>query len=573
MEDDKSYMKKLKSEDLDKGLEEAGSEHRYQYILLFSLFFLKIVTDSFYCPLPYFLMDPKIKCLDEKNLYTKECTMSQICNEKNNLLDSRHLLNSTINQTNQMLSDISKKYKIDENVKKSFSFITEFDLECNYLLVGFLASSVSVGSLLSNIIGPLLTENMGRMSSITVILVFDIFVKSSMFFIPEVNYLFLIFLLVNVTNNCIYNALSLYINEMVSANKRGLFFCIFNSMYGISGIIYTLVFNLTFSWKVLQALSIGASVISLLINVLFLKESIRYLFMKNKKAEIFETLKFIASINGRQSNLEAWETHLKINSAVSLENLDNNNNNLNLSERGNLAAAAAERSVFAKLFVNKEVIYNFFVFNFISLVIISGIIYNAIEIKMTQDTFLYPIIFYTMDFIVIFTTGFIIEMPALGRKIPAIFFSLLAAVFYSVKYVDILGNPGSSRFWIDLIIRQSVGISFNILMEYNLEIYSTDIRATAFNINKIFSRLGDFFTPLLLAKNRALCTLMLSVIYLITALMTLNLKETQGQHLDEEVKESAEMSLKARMLTDKDAKENVNADDAENLLKKKAAAH
>jgi len=144
-------------------------------------------------------------------------------------LDSKNLLNSTINQTNQILSDISNKYKIDESVKKSFSFITEFDLECNYLLVGFLASSVSVGSLLSNIIGPLLTENMGRLSSITVVLVFDIFVKSSMFFIPEVNYLFVIFLLVNVTNNCIYNALSLYINEMVSANKRGLFFCIFNS--------------------------------------------------------------------------------------------------------------------------------------------------------------------------------------------------------------------------------------------------------------------------------------------------------------------------------------------------------
>ncbi len=560
-------MKKLKSEDLDKGLEEAGAEHRYQYIILFTLFFLKIVTDSFYCPLPYFLMDPKIKCLDEKSQqYTRECTLNNICIEKNKLLDKEHLGNSTINQTNIALEKLSKKYKIDEDVKKSFSFITEFDLECNYLTIGFLASSVSVGSLLSNIIGPLLTENMGRLSSITVILVFDILVKSSMFIIPEVNYLFVIFLLTNVTNNCIYNALSLYVNEMVSANKRGLFFCIFNSMYGISGIIYTLVFNLTFSWKVLQALSIGASVISLLINILFLKESIRYLFMKNKKAEIFETLKFIASVNGRQSNFEAWETHLKINSQVSLDNLNNNNDNNNLSQRGIQAAEASERSVFAKLFANREVIYNFFVFNIISLVIISGIIYNAIEIKMTQDTFLYPIIFYLMDFIVIFTTGFIIEMPSLGRKIPAIFFSLLAAVFYSIKYVDILGNPGSSRFWIDLIIRQSVGISFNILMEYNLEVYSTDIRATAFNINKIFSRLGDFFTPLLLAKDRALCTLLLSIIYMLTALMTLNLKETQGQHLDEEVKDCVELSDKGKML---DTKENGNGDDNENLLMRK----
>jgi len=561
MEEDKSYMKKLKSDDLDKGLEEAGSEHKYQYILLFTLFFLKIVTDSFYCPLPYFLMDPKIKCLDERNQYTKECTMNQICNEKNALTESANFQNSTVKETNEMLEKITKKYKIDDNIPKSFSFITEFNIECNYMLIGFLASSVSVGSLLSNIIGPILTENMGRLSAITVILIFDIIVKSSMFFIPEVSYLFLIFLLTNVTNNCIYNSLSLYINEMVSASKRGLFFCIFNSMYGISGIIYTIVFNLTFSWKILQILSIVASVISLLINVLFLKESIRYLYMRNKKQEIFDTLRFIAKVNGRLSNFEAWETNLKINSKVSLENLKNNNNSEEI-EQSNVPSAS-ERNVFSKLFANREVIYKFLVFNFISLVIISGIIYNAIEIKMTQDTFLYPIIFYFMDFIVILTTGFIIEMPSLGRKVPAIFFSLIAAIFYSVKYVDILGNPSSSRFWIDLIIRQSVGISFNILMEYNLEVYSTDIRATAFNINKIFSRLGDFFTPLLLAKNRALCTLLLSIIYLLTALMTLNLKETQGQCLEEEVKEAP---LKTN---EKKSQNELTSEEDESLLKKK----
>ena len=77
-------------------------------------------------------------------------------------------------------------------------------------------------------------------------------------------------------------------------------------------------------------------------------------------------------------------------------------------------------------------------------------------------------------------------------------------------------------------------------MEFNLEIYSTDIRSTAFNLNKIFSRLGDFFTPILLAKNRALCTLILSIFYLATALLVMNLKETQGVHLSEKVESEPE---------------------------------
>jgi hypothetical protein len=555
MELNRNYVRKLRSEDLDTALNKAGSDNRYQYILLLSLFFLKIVTDSFYCPLPYFLMDPKIRCLDEQFKYTKECTLGEVCKDNNPILNMKNITLSTDSKNSTM-----KKYIYQDTVSKDFSFITFFDLECDYLTIGFLASSISVGSLLSNIIGPILTENIGRIGSITFILVFDIIVKSSIFFIPKVELLFFVFLLTNITNNCIYNSLSLYINEMVFSGKRGLFFCIFNSMYGISGIIYTVVFNIYFSWKVLQYLSIASSVISLLINIFFLKESIRYLFMKNRKEEIFDTLKYIAKVNGRLPEYEEWENTFKINSDLRLESPSTD---ASAVTREDIETVADKKNVFAKLFSNSEVIFNFLTFNIISLVIISGIIYNAIEIKMTKDTFLYPIIFYTIDFLVIFITGYIIEIPALGRKLPSIFFAFTAAIFYSVKYFDILNNPYSSRFWIDLIIRQSVGISFNILMEYNLEVYSTDIRATAFNLNKIFSRLGDFFTPILLAKNRGLCTLVLSIFYLVTALLVMNLKETQGVHLSENVKESEPETPKDCKSAGSPLKTNDSADNEE----------
>lgn len=502
---------KLKREELDKGLEAAGSNHRYQFILLFSLFFLKIVTDSFYCPLPYFLMDPKINCLDDStNLYTKQCNLNEVCEYNSKI---------THNTPNKLIF-----YKLDKSTSNSYSFITQYRLDCNYLHIGFLVSAASIGNLLANIIGPILTENIGRKSTLTVTLFFDILVKSSIFFIGDVNYLFVVLLLTNLTNNIVYNAISIYLNEMVNSDKRGLFFCIFNSLYGISGIIFTIIFNLSFSWKILQMVSVFASVISLLINIFFFSESIRYLFMQKKNTQILETLNYIAKINGRTSEYESWLNIQKLNQADNL-----------LTEENQKFENTSNPIV--KIFSNKRVVYDFLTFCLISLVIISGIIYNAVEIKMTKDTFLYPIIFYFMDFIVIFITGFIIEIPALGRKLPAIFFSVLAAIFYSMKYVDILNNPTSSRFWLDFLIRQSVGISFNILMEYNFEIYSTDIRSTAFNINKLFSRVGDFFTPLLLAKNRGLCTITLSVGYLVISLLTLNLVEPKGHILKEKVEE------------------------------------
>lgn len=538
MELNRNFIKKLRAEDLDTALNKAGSDNRYQYIFLFSVFFLKIVTDSFYCPLPYFLMDPKIKCLDEKFQYTKECHLETLCENKNTFIDISNMNNIPTKYQNMTLL---KNYEYAENVTNDYSFITFFNLDCDYLMIGFLVSSVSLGSLLSNMIGPILTENIGRTGSISFILVFDIIIKSSIFFIPKVELLFFIFLFTNITNNCIYNALSLYINEMVFSGKRGLFFCIFNSMYGLSGIIYTILFNVYFSWKYLQYLTIACSFISLLINIFFLRESIRYHFMKNRKEEVFETLRYIAKVNGRTSEYEDWENSFKMNSDLSLES-----NQADISStRENIETATSKRNVFSKLFASWEIIYNFFTFNIISLVIISGIIYNAIEIKMLKDTLVYPIIFYAIDFTSIFITGYIIEIPALGRKIPSIFFALLAAIMYSVKYILVLNYSFPNTFWIDLVIRQSVGISFNILMEYNLEIYSTDIRATGFNLNKIFSRLGDFFTPILLIKNRALCTLTLSILYLITALLVLNLKETQGVHLSEKITENTNNNINA----------------------------
>lgn len=146
------------------------------------------------------------------------------------------------------------------------------------------------------------------------------------------------------------------------------------------------------------------------------------------------------------------------------------------------------------------------------MVIISGIIFNAIDIKSSNNS-LYPIIFYGVDFVTILAMGWIIDLPYFGRKKPALFFSFLSAFLYLTKYLVMLNKgPDASIFSLDLATRVSVSLSFNVLMEYNFEIYSTDIRSTAFNINKLLSHFGDFFTPLLMSYNRPIATLILGKI-------------------------------------------------------------
>jgi hypothetical protein len=182
------------------------------------------------------------------------------------------------------------------------------------------------------------------------------------------------------------------------------------------------------------------------------------------------------------------------------------------------------------------------------LVTISGLIYNAMELKTTKDTFLFPIIFYFTDFLIILFTGYLIDLPILGRRIPAVTFSLLGGIFYTIKFFFLkhLGEA-TSFFWLDYAIRLCVSISFNILIEYNLEIYSTDIRATAFNINKLFSRVGDFTLPLILATDRQVATALMSVMYLFMTLFVMKLRETQGEKLRETVDDSDRLELEEEM--------------------------
>jgi MFS family permease len=497
---------KLKSDDVEEGLKMSGSNHRYQVFMIFVFLFAKVVTDSFYAPLPYFLMDPNITCKDERsNRYNKECIFSEVCIKNKEL--------SLKNQT-----QIKYKFIKEEN----FSWVTSFNIYCESFKLGVLASSASIGFLLSNIICPLLTENIGRKHTLSLTLIVGILIQSSIFFTTDFYLIYTILLLMNLTNNIVYNAASLYLNEMVDSKNRGLYSCLFNSMYGISGIIYTIVFNITFDWRILQLVTIGSGSIALILNLIFMRESIRYLFIKNKNKEILDTLTYISKFNGKHDRFNEWKEKL----------IADDLNDSHYRSNHSSSILKKEKNPISLIFTNDTVIYNFITFCVVSLVTISGLIYNAIEIKTSKDTFLVPIVFYFTYFLIILVTGFLIDLPIFGRKKPSIVFSITGGVLYLVKYFSIVKfGEGTSIFWLDYLIRLSVSVSFNILIEYNLEIYSTDIRATAFNINKLFSRLGDFTLPLILASDRALATILLGGLYLFMSIFIFKLKETRGKKL------------------------------------------
>jgi MFS family permease len=514
-----NIKKNLTSSDLENGLNAVGGNNKFQFYIIFSFIFLKVVTDSFYCTLPYFLTDPKIICLDEKtSLYSVPCHLRDVCKINSDSGDK-----------------IKYKLKDENNNNVKLTFINDFSLMCDEVKIGLLASTASVGNLLSNIISPMLTDNLGRIKSIQITLIIDIAIKVLLFYSNDLNYVMMILIIINLTNNLVYTAASLYINEMVSSEKRGTYSCWFNGFYGISGIAYTVIFSITNSWRYLHGFTVLASVISFILVFLLLEESIRFYFMTGDNELIWRSLDKISKINNREEIYHSWKESLPNEEGATVFG-SNYNSNLSTaySDSGQKSQSCCSNNNITKIFTNKDNLFNFISFSIISLVTISGIIYNAVDMKYTEVVPLFPIIFYSVDFIIIVLCGYVIDSPSFGRKIPSLFFSILCSAFYMVKYF-IHSNKISSNsvFIVDFIIRCSVSISFNILIEYNFEIYPTDIRSTAFNLNKLFSRLGDFITPIGMSTNHGRMTLIIAVMYFVMSIFIFYLRETQGEVLKE----------------------------------------
>ncbi len=932
---------KFSSNEVDNGLEAAGSNHSYQLLIIFIFLFLKVVTDSFFCPLPYFLMNPNITCftmnLDDSKIIGKfNCNLNKVC-LINHIYDSIHNINDIDDKQHGYKKPQLNEFKflnfiLDKNKLKN-TFINSFDIYCNSIKIGLIGSSASIGNLIANIISPFFTDYLGRIKTIKLVLLFDILIKILLFYIKDFTNLILILTLVNITNNIIYFAACLYINEMVSSSHRGVYSCYFNSFFGISGILFTLIFYLTEEWRYLNLLSVSCAFISFVLISIFLNESVRFYSIKLDNYLIFDTLELISKFNKREKEFMTWKNNFceffqldesnflnnKTNSCKfnqlpvdkkdpryidqknyyfnpkqkinykqmnlrkiksfannedyynnlimdfsfeynqvknktsnkfddfyivqhnsnidsfiydfkeelyddknNIENItikkfrnakecnygtfDNNDNtdeiklhsckkdkNLNkdsfqrkkftLFEKSyfdnngekyskmsfipldNLIESRSlmsldnfkeeklastrdkpyyssdmfynevkhsnkngkmnhfNQSIFMQvklIFTNKNQFMSFAIFSYISFVTISGIMFNAIDMKESLDSMYYPLILFLTEFLIISSIGYLIELPSFGRKIPCIFFSLLAGVFYLLKYfmesdlrlnisnysmekienvkpfnlnksnltnfnnpntiiinnekkhnlksyenminnnsiiiynnrefdnlsvlnanktfkIDFIKsenpylndleksnnyqdftkfNQSSPMFYkyleyyiekekqnqknlkgkplsmeqinsfnkiqsniinndidrnllygkenirigdmddrnktldkkvfdvsfvilmINYFVRFTVSISFNILIEYNFEIYSTDIRSFAFSLNKLFSRFGDFFTPLLMSYNYNITSFILGILYITMGILIPLLRETRGEILTDVANES-----------------------------------
>ena len=265
-------------EKIEKIIELAGNEHRYQYFTLFVIIFLWINCNFLQCVLPFLEREPIVKYTDSDGVFHDAVTLtSDLCSE----LDGR-------------------EYQVVESF--GYSWVSEFHIECKSTDISNIGSFAFIG----NSVGALGFSFISKLISHKKIIIISCFclIISSFLSTLVKSYTYFYGLLVcgifmGFFGNCLCFSSVIIAEEIVSNKKRSLFSSLINVGYSLCGIIYTILFLAFKNWRNVIYVLIGALALTVILIWIFIYDSPReYIENKNYKKAL-EILEGIASFNGK----------------------------------------------------------------------------------------------------------------------------------------------------------------------------------------------------------------------------------------------------------------------------------
>ena len=561
--------RKMTIEDLDKGLISVGSNNFYQIILVISFLFLKISSASYVTSMPFYLKEPSFKCSNSTTpqLFNQNCSLRQVCTRKLEINN----YNSNLTNNFSLLRDDDFYVEISDWK----TLLTDLNMMCNTLLISLYACSDSFGYILSTFLSSMIADNIGRRKTIIISSSIEIFLRIVVLFINDKYLIFSLILGINLCGYINCNTINQYICENIDKNKRGQYLLFTNSWGCLFGIVITIVFNTFKYWKAIHIMTIFIVALGILLNILYLKESIKYSFIRNNFIELFETFDYISEKNDKKNDYLTWKSEFDFN--------ENESNLLESRPNNNPTSANKNHSTIYRLyciFCLKENLFIFLTFCCCKIFVGSSYAYNGLDMRNTSNMLINPIMFFLSDFIVVICSGSLIEIPWIGRKRPVLLFSFVASCFYFIKYFIILDKADNySIFWIDIILRFCININFYVMTVWSIEIYPSDISMLASNLNRLFSRLGRIYSPIIAITHRNIMTIQCAFFMLINTFILMLLIDTTGiiisetskgilQENEKQMRNLAEKSENA-LLFEEEEKNNSTCEEESNINLKK----
>ena len=294
---------------IEKIIELAGNEHRYQYFTLCVMIFVWINCNFIQCVLPFLEREPIVKYTDSDGVFHESVTLtSDLCSE----LDGR-------------------EYQVVESF--GYSWVSEFHIECKSTDISNIGSFAFIGNS-AGALGFSFISKLISHKKLIIVSCFGLIISSFLATLVK-SYTYFYGLLVcgifmGFFGNCLCFSSVVIAEEIVSSKKRSLFSSLINVGYSLCGIIYTLLFFAFKDWRNVSYILIGASGLAVIIVWIFIYDSPReYIENKNYKKAL-EILEGIASFNGKlekfkeKINKDTFQEFMGDKKAFNLKNSNGN---------------------------------------------------------------------------------------------------------------------------------------------------------------------------------------------------------------------------------------------------------
>ena len=211
----------MRDEKIEKLLSFAGNENRYQYFVLAVFLFLWMNCNFMAVVLPYLEREPIINYIDENNITHLNVSLTKdICEQK-------------------------YKYEIVERF--GYSWVSEFDIECDKNRIGLIGVFTFIGNTLGSVAFSIVTKYFKHKQ----ILIFSslgfciaIFACTIVHKLEQIYILFISLCFVGLFGNLLCYSSLVVGEEIVSSKKRSLFSSVINTGYSFCGIMYSFIFQL-----------------------------------------------------------------------------------------------------------------------------------------------------------------------------------------------------------------------------------------------------------------------------------------------------------------------------------------
>ena len=501
-----------KNEKIEKLIELAGNQNRYQYSALFIVAFVWCLT---------FFVTQSISVLEDLPII--EYTNS-----------TGHNITEPINYT---ICEWEGNFTYKE--RPGYSIVSEFEIECNSYKTGFIGTSFTIGLMIGCFIFGFLTKIIPSKIMITasllvyaVCLVIMAWARNYVVFCIGESFCGLAMELST------FPAMVL-LEEIVGKSKRAMFSCVVAVFETI--VFYIPLYYLFQQWTTVFYIVTAIILIEIVFVNIFLFESPRRYMETGDTDKILEILRGIAKFNGK---LESFEAGIKTdeyqNILTTLFEED---------EEDKIQKKYKNKIKWYSLVKYPSLRLSFLVFCYIFFV--SYGIYEGITISMkflTGSIFVNTLILYFFESISSLLSGWLVE-TSLGRKktmVMSYFFCTLSVIMNELfsEYSTVVELLSS------LVFRFFISVASTIFYTFTLETYPGPVRSLGFGINSTSGEIGVLFTTMLVELiSPRVMSWVNAVLCFSNGLAILFLKETVGLPMEETIKEIEEENM---ITSDKD---------------------